>query len=42
MNKDEKIRRLMAKAHESLRVAAELLAQEHMDFSALRAYYAMF
>lgn len=42
MNKDEKVRRLMAKAHESLRVAAELLAEEHTDFCASRAYYAMF
>jgi len=38
LNKDEKIRRLMAKARESLLVAAELLAQEHTDFCASRAY----
>jgi uncharacterized protein (UPF0332 family) len=32
----------MAKADESLAVARDLLKQEHYDFSASRAYYAMF
>jgi len=42
VNKAAHVRLLMSKAGESLAVAQDLLAQEHYDFSASRAYYAMF
>jgi uncharacterized protein (UPF0332 family) len=42
VNQEEHIRLLMAKADESLAVADGLLAQQHHEFAASRAYYAMF
>ncbi|MFH1539441.1 MAG: HEPN domain-containing protein [bacterium] len=39
---DDRIRQLVEKAHESIRAADGLFRDNHPDFSASRAYYAMF
>lgn len=41
MNKDD-VNALLAKARESITAANELLRNNHQDFAASRAYYAMF
>jgi uncharacterized protein (UPF0332 family) len=42
VKEDRDISDLLRKASESLEVAADLLKSNHFDFSASRAYYAMF